>query len=281
MNFYHELTQLDIKETEASRRSYLLYPYRVIIESSEEVRVLHPNLAGEYRKVAKADENKRPVWQHSKHLNVKMVSTGARWTIKDGRKQIARSPVTNKNMLESSLEWEYYDSSNNGWVQGFGDVFINLFPDVDDDNRGGDVMLITGGSDGNNRLSSVEIFDPNNPSLTCSLPDMTVTREHHAAVGMTVCGGNNYKDGSQSCETLDGQQWTVTHQLEQKRWAHVMWQSPSKGIMNMGGWYSGTENTVETLQDDGSSEMEQWNLKYDTRYGDSTNIVSMFTILLQ
>ena len=50
-----------------------------------------------------------------------------------------------------------------------------------------DVMLITGGS--SSFQSSVEIFDPSNPSLTCSLPDMTVTRYEHAAAGMTVCGG--------------------------------------------------------------------------------------------
>ena len=132
-----------------------------------------------------------------------------------------------------------------------------------------DVMLITGGHD-ESTLSSVEIFDPNNPSLTCTLPNMTVTRDFHAAVAMTVCGGDHYGDVSQSCETLDGQQWTVSQQLQQKRENHVMWQSPSKGMMLMGGWDS-SGNTVESLREDGSSVMEQWKLKYDTRYSDITN----------
>ena len=84
-------------------------------------------------------------------------------------------------------------------------------------------MLITGGVD-ESRLSSVEIFDPSNPSLTCTLPDMTVARYEHAAVGHTVCGGGA---GLLTCETLNVRQWTVSHSLQQKRAHHVMWQSPS------------------------------------------------------
>ena len=96
---------------------------------------------------------------------------------------------------------------------------INLFPEnvVEDENHE-EVMLIAGGiTHGYNWLSSVEIFDPSNPSLTCTLPDMNVTRYFHAAAGLTVCG--DHDDGSQSCETWDGGggQWTVSHQLHQKR----------------------------------------------------------------
>ena len=92
---------------------------------------------------------------------------------------------------------------------------------------------------------------------------MNVSRYYHATVGMTVCGGFR-GEGSLSCETLDGQKWTESHQLQQGRRGHVMWQSPSKGMMQIGGYYSGTENTVETLQDNGSSVMQQWKLKYKT-----------------
>ena len=138
--------------------------------------------------------------------------------------------------------------------------FLALF--LGDQQDDGEVMLITG-------KYSVEIFDPSNPSLTCSLPDMTVSRIEHAAAGITVCGGDDYFGNvGQSCETLDGRQWTVTHKLQQKREHHEMWQSPSKGIMLLGGQTRGTGNTVETLQDDGSSVMQQWKLKYDTRYVD-------------
>ena len=135
--------------------------------------------------------------------------------------------------------------------------FLALF--LGDQQDDGEVMLITGG-DHYESLSSVEIFDPSNPSLNCTVPDMNVTRYFHAAAGMTICG--DHDDGSQSCETLDGGQWTETHQLHQKRKYHVMWQSPSKGMMIMGGGFSNT--TVETLQDDGSSVMQPWNLNYDT-----------------
>ena len=100
-----------------------------------------------------------------------------------------------------------------------------------------DVMLITGGKDGSS-LSSVEIFDPSNPSVTCPLPDMTSTRYDHAGVGMTMCGADiDGGDGFQSCEMFDGQQWTESHSLQSLvRFGHVMWKSPNKGIMIMGGF---------------------------------------------
>ena len=137
-----------------------------------------------------------------------------------------------------------------------------------------DVMLITGGDSRSNRLSSVEIFDPSNPSLTCTLPDMTVARHEHAGVGMTMCGGA--KGGRQSCEMFDGQQWVRSHSLLQEyRIGHVMWKSPNKGMMLMGGSCCyGKENTVETLLEDGSSVMQPWKMQYRTGYGHTTNIVS-------
>ena len=134
-------------------------------------------------------------------------------------------------------------------------------------------MLIYAGNYERTVLSSVEIFDPRNPSLKCTLPDMTVKRNYHASVGTTVCGDDG--DGRQSCESLDGQGWTVSHTLKQYRADHVMWQSPSLGMMILGGSYSYTGYTVETLQDDGSSVMQQWKLIYNTRYGDITNIVNI------
>ena len=100
-------------------------------------------------------------------------------------------------------------------------------------------MLITGGkilktgTYERTDLSSVEIFDPRNPSLTCSLPDMTVSRNYHASVGITVCGDCfDCDDGHKTCEKLDGRRWTVSHQLQKKLSCHGMWQSPSKVIIN-------------------------------------------------
>ena len=130
-------------------------------------------------------------------------------------------------------------------------------------------MLITGGAGtGNEWLSSVEVFDPRNPSWSCSLPDMTKPRICHAAAGMTVCGCSSYY--TPSCEKLDGKKWTVTHTLNPRRWKHVMWQSPSKGMMVMGGPYS--IHSIDALQDDGTLVRQQWKLKYRIEYDDITTI---------
>ena len=119
-------------------------------------------------------------------------------------------------------------------------------------------MLITGGWDEDIKWSSAEIFDPSNPSLTCNLPNMTVARSYHAAVGRTVCGGGG--DGLQTCETLDNRQWKVSHILQEERWIHVMWQSPSQGVMVMGsGGFSDTGKTTKRLEGNGNG----WELQHD------------------
>ena len=271
-NIYHELTQLDIKETEASRQSFLLHPFEIIVEIEniyEDEDEMFPHLAGIYRKLPDVVKNDRPVWQHSNDVSLKLEYNEKRWTIMENDRAVARSPVSTKNMLESSRGWEYFDSNSNQWIPG--NVFINLFPDTiaaaEDETREGDVLLITGGkTDGNVELSSVEIFVPSNPSLVCNLPDMTVARSYHASVGGLVCGGAG---AEKSCEELSGAKWRVSHSLQQKRYAHVMWQTPSQEIRLMGGYYS--EDTTERLQQSGAG----WRLQHWTMYGDITNIVSI------
>ena len=51
LNIYHEMKQLDVKETKISELSFLLFPFRVFIEVFEDVEDLYPYIAGEYRKV--------------------------------------------------------------------------------------------------------------------------------------------------------------------------------------------------------------------------------------
>ena len=134
------------------------------------------------------------------------------------------------------------------------------------------VMLITGGWNDDNRLarlSTVEMFDPSNPSFSCQLPNMTVARQDHAAVGRTVCGGRG--NGEHTCETLDNGQWQVSHNLQQGRQGHVMWQSPRKGVMVIGGGDYGTGKTTERLE----RNVNGWSLQHWTGYGDITNIVSI------
>ena len=125
----------------------------------------------------------------------------------------------------------------------------------------GDVLLITGGlTDGDERLSSAEIFDPSNPSLVCNLPAMTVAREAHASVGGLVCGGSG--GAEKSCENIDNGQWKVSHSLQQYRAAHVMWQTPSQEILVMGGSRRDNWDTTESLQQSGDG----WTLLHDTAY---------------
>ena len=124
--------------------------------------------------------------------------------------------------------------------------------------------MITGGYDGDS-LSSVEIFNPSNPSFSCQLPNMTVARTQHAAVGRTVCGSSGSRN-AQTCETLEIGQWQVSHKLKQLRYDHMMWKSPSKGIIVMGGERFDTRKTTEKLEGGYA-----WRLQHDAGYGDNSN----------
>ena len=117
--------------------------------------------------------------------------------------------------------------------------------------------------------NSVEMFDPSNPSFSCQLPSMTVDRFIHAAAGRTVCGG--WVDGGQNCETFDNGQWQVSHKLQKGRLNHIMWQSPSQGMIVMGGSEGGTRKTTERLEGNANG----WELQHDTLYGVITEIVSI------
>ena len=208
--------------------------HKLIIAAFGKVAEMYPELAGEYGQVLD-DGNEGPAWQHIEHSALRLDSTGQRWTLKENTTEIARSPVTAKNVLESSSEWEYYDSSTEEWIQGFGDVYINMAPD--DDGKDEDVLLITGGWNNGEELSSVEIFDPSNSSLACTLPNITLPEEYdHMVVGL------------------------------------IMWQSLRKGMMRMGvwngidyNWNGASFDVVETLQDDGSYVTQDWKLKPSTR----------------
>ena len=236
-SIYHEHTQWSIEETEASKRSYLLYPYRLLVETSREVDEMYQNLAGEYRKLPGKELKNKPVWEHIKHESLKLSSSGDRWVLEDNGKRIAQSPITTKNMLETSPYWEYFDTKERDWIEGDEDVYINLFPKTE-----GNVLLISGVfSEG----KSVEVFDPNNPSFKCDLPDLTVGRSCHAALGLTVCGGYN-KDAQKSCETLEGGEWKKS-QLKEERHYPFMWKTPDgkKVVWNY--------RNSEVLQEDGST----------------------------
>ena len=125
-------------------------------------------------------------------------------------------------------------------------------------------MVITGGytrlGNTSKGLSSVEMFYPNNQSLslTCILPNMTVDRYNHASNGLTVCGGGD--DGLDSCESLISDKWRESHSLGYNRSDHVMWRTENNRTIIMGGYYSGTEDTTEILDEDSDG----WRLQHDT-----------------
>ena len=131
-----------------------------------------------------------------------------------------------------------------------------LFPD---DPKEAEVMLITGGRGNGYGLSSVEVFDPNNSSWFCDLPDMRATRHDHAAAGLTVCGGSGV--GGQTCETFNPESgsWSVSHHLRHRRREHVMWASP-EGPVVLGG---SSQNSTELLTYDGTTK-ETFKLLYST-----------------
>ena len=118
------------------------------------------------------------------------------------------------------------------------------------------VMLITGGLDSDyNSLSSVELYGE---EFQCKMnTSMNMERSGHASAGYgTVCGGFGSGDSPTTCETMDTTGvWSISHTLNQKRMASVMWRTRL-----MGGEYSGT--TTEVLQDDGGSE-NSFTLQHD------------------
>ena len=113
----------------------------LIIEAFGNIADMYPNLAGEYEKVDKGDEP-GTVWQHSQHSALSFGTTGLIWRIQKNATDIARAPRTAMN-LNSSVEWRFYKSSTNEWIEGFVDVYIDLSPDDDPDAESESASLTT------------------------------------------------------------------------------------------------------------------------------------------
>ena len=134
MKIHEQLAKLDILETDASLRSYLLYPFRVFIRETKETVELYGNLAGEYRKVMGEIRNGRPVWKHIEHT-LELECSDSRWRIVDSSDNtiIARSEITMRNMLTDSDQWEYFNDNN--W-HTINEKLLNLFPEYQIDSQG-------------------------------------------------------------------------------------------------------------------------------------------------
>ena len=122
---------------------------------------------------------------------------------------------------------------------------------------------ITGGFSNDERLSSVELFLPG-LNLSCSLPDMTRTREDHTH-SVLSCGGKGYLQGtSTSCEAFTaGAGWRLErYNLTTERWAHTSWALGNGSIVLLGGWSA--HSTTEILTP-GVGTRPAFNLKYPSR----------------
>ena len=123
---HQELRQLDIKVDKASQRSFLLNPYRIFIETFEDAKRMHPKLAGEYRR--KYSREGVPLWKHTK-FEMMLIYSNNRWTIRDivKNKKVARSE--DESRMLTNEEWSYLNIDRNRWVIGNGDIFLNLYPE--------------------------------------------------------------------------------------------------------------------------------------------------------
>merc|ERR1711936_714037 len=84
---------------------------------------------------------------------------------------------------------------------------------------GNTALIITGGYNGDDWLSSVEVYHPGT-NTSCTLPSLPEKIRSHSQDGLVLCGG--YPDSGSSCYTLDPNtgQWTKTHSLSERREGH-------------------------------------------------------------
>ena len=132
-SIYHELAQLEIVESEASRRSYLLNPHRIFVSLYGKIENLLPHLAGEYLSV-----HGKSLWQHSTMANVRLeyIDGHQRWLLYENRLGAGlRSKPTKKILPSANTEWEFYDFNNTQWIPlvRFGQVYVNIFMEHDVD----------------------------------------------------------------------------------------------------------------------------------------------------
>ena len=120
---------------------------------------------------------------------------------------------------------------------------------------------MTGGDNGEDYLSSVEVYHPGT-NTSCTLPSLPEGISSHSQDGLVLCGG--YPDFGRSCYTLntDTAQWTKTHSLSERRYGHTSWRREDGSILLIGGGYS--ETTTELVSDSSRVSTPGFTLKYET-----------------
>ena len=128
----------------------------------------------------------------------------------------------------------------------------------------GDVVLITGGADGDDRFSS-EIYNPFTKT-SCSVPQLPDARGVHSQnAGLTCGGGYKAPASSNNCVKWNPATgtWKKSHTLKESRSEHVSWATAS-GVYLLGGNKANTKRTSEKVNKDGSVE-DSFSLKYDAQ----------------
>ena len=124
------------------------------------------------------------------------------------------------------------------------------------------MILVTGGYDGSELTSSVEVLSDDGTPL-CTLPPLPTGRWRQTQDGLLSCGG--YDDGYiLTCTKFSAGGWTVSHNLLEDRYQHSSWESPA-GLVLIGGDGSGTGTTTELLSSSDSSSSYNFTLEYETR----------------
>merc|ERR1719312_362846 len=122
--------------------------------------------------------------------------------------------------------------------------------------HGGNVVLITGGYNYNNKgsdlnatLHSVEIFRPNNPSYPCILPELPASYYGQSQDGGMICGGY-YTRTRNNCRQWNSKERKfpskTVHEFKPSRYFHVSWTpvSEKKETFLIGGGTSRNSSNV-------------------------------------
>ena len=125
------------------------------------------------------------------------------------------------------------------------------------------VVIITGGSDGKNKLKTAEIYHPitNTSFFVRSLPEGRIV---HSQDGLLACGGadSNTQKTCVKWSPTSGT-WNQSNNLTENRTRHTSWATAS-GVYLIGGEKSPL--TSEKVKFDGSDVPSTFDVRKDARY---------------
>jgi len=132
-----------------------------------------------------------------------------------------------------------------------------------------EAILLSGGVDSNDYLTSVEVFSPST-GKSCSLPSLPDWRTSHTMNSLLVCGGY-YWDTTTTCLTFSSGKWMTSHSLVEERDDHTSWQTEEGVVVLMGGNDKGGDGsqtdsptTSELVQMGGEQGEPSFPMQYKT-----------------